>query len=241
MKRSGICVAAAILITVLTVLTFTGCNEKLTVEEGRALIADSIEKALGSDTYYIKYRINDNSSEESSEQGKYVQYSLNVQGDVAKFTVAKGSLLKTTYEDTYYGKSLDAGVTTDTAGEDDYVVGKLSWKDDGWAVTECTMDEFLSDESLAPYNMESVTGMLAGLTEDELQISSVTRTGKVVYITAKVVKEGNALSKYDSLDIRIIYDKIAYIGDNKETFNISISYGGPKITVPAWKVKTAKE
>lgn len=235
MKRIKITAAIAVLILALAAFALTGCNQKMTVEEGREVLAEGVTNALESRTYYIKYRINDVSSEESSEEGKYVQYSLNVQEDVAKFTIANGSLLKTTYDDTYYGKSLKSGVDSKKATESDYLTGKLSWKDDAWAVTECTLEEFLSDQKIAPYNMQSVTGLISGLTAEELQISEVTRTGKVTYITAKVVKEGNLLSKYGTLEIRLIYDKIAYIGDKAETFNISISYGGPIVSVPAWK------
>ena len=234
MKRIKITAAIAVLILALAAFALTGCNEELTAEEGREALADGIEGALASDVYYIKYRINDMTSEESSEEGKYVQYSLNVQGGSAKFTVANGSLLKTTYDDTYYGKSLKEGVSSKDAKAEDYVTGKLSRKGDAWEVEECTLEEFVSDGKVAPYNMESVTSFLSGLTADELQISAVTRTGKVTYITAKVVKEGNTLAKYDTLEIRLIYDKLAYIGDLKESFNISISYGGPNINVPAW-------
>lgn len=234
MKRMKITAAIAVLIIALAAFALTGCNQKMTVEEGREALAESITNARESDVYYVKYRINDISSEESSEEGKYVQYSLNVQNDVAKFTVANGSLLKTTYDDTYFGKSLKTGVDSKKASENDYVTGKLSWQSDAWAVTACTMDEFLADAKVAPYNIDSVTELLSDLTADELQISAVTRTGKVTYITAKVVKDGNTLSKYDVLEIRIIYDRLAYIGDKAETFNISISYGGPKISVPVW-------
>lgn len=235
MKRFKITAAAAVLLLIISALAFTGCSESLTVEEGRTFLSDSIANALESDVYYIKYRINDTSTEESSEEGKYVQYSLNVQGEQAKFTIATGSLLKTTYEDIYYGESLKQGADSKNAAASDRVKGKLSWQDDAWAVTACGFDEFLADAKVAPYNMASVTGLLSGLSEEELNISSVTRTGKVTYIYAKVEKDGNLLSKYGTLEIRIIYDKLAYIGDTAETFNISISYGGPKISVPEWK------
>ncbi len=234
MKRIKITAAIAVLIIAMAAFALTGCSQKLTVEEGREALVEGITNARESDVYYVKYRINDLNSEESSEEGKYVQYSLNVQGDVAKFTVANGTLLKTTYNDTYYGKSIKAGVDSKKANESDYVTGKLSWKDDAWEVTACTVDEFLADAKIAPYNLYSVTGMLYGLTADELKISSVSRTGKVTYITAKVEKEGNPLSKYGELEIRLIYDKIAYIEDKAETININISYGGPIISVPAW-------
>lgn len=230
MKKIGMTATVAVLVILLAAFALTGCNEKMTVEEGREVLSDSIEKALASDVYYIKYRIND----KNSDEGRYVQYSLNAQGETAKFTVANGSLLKTTYEDTYFGKSLKADASSKTAKEGDYVTGMLAWQKDAWSVSECTFEEFLADEKIAPYNMDIVTGMLSGLGTEELKISKVTRTGKVTYITAKVVKEGNPLSEYDTLEIRIIYDKLAYIGDLAETFNISISYGGPKISVPAW-------
>lgn len=222
------------IILLTAALTLTGCNQKLTVEEGRSLLSEGIENALASDTYYIKYRQNDN----TSANGKYVQYSLNVQGETAKFTVATGDIIKTVYEDTYYGKSLKSGVEEKKASESDYKTGMLSYAEDKWQLKECTFAEFLNDEKIKGYNMESVSGLLKGLTEEELQISSVTRTGKVVYITAKVLKEGNPLAAYDGLNIRVVNDKLAYIGDTKESFNISIAYGGPNINIPAWSSVT---
>ena len=108
MKKIGITATVAVLVILLAAFALTGCNEKMTVEEGREVLSDSIEKALASDVYYIKYRIND----KSSDEGRYVQYSLNAQGKTAKFTVANGSLLKTTYEDTYFGKSLKANASS---------------------------------------------------------------------------------------------------------------------------------
>lgn len=233
-KYAKIIAVTLILITLVTVaMTMTACNETLTEADARAELKEGIEAAKTSTVYYIKYRINDS----SSDNGKYVQYSLNAQGETAKFTVATGDILKTVYEDTYYGKSLKKDASSKEAKESDYVTGMLTWTDGSWQIRECTFDEFLSDQKIVEYNMESVTGLLASLSDEELEISSSYRMGKVVYITAKVTQEGNKLEKYDSLTIRVVNGKLAYIGDAKETFNISISYGGPKISVPVWSTK----
>lgn len=237
MKKIAKIAAAVSVIVLCLAALLTGCSETLTVEEGRVMLQQGVEKAAASDVYYIKYRYNDN----SSTNGKYTQYSLNVQGDSAKFTIATGDVLKTVYDDTYFGKSLKDGVSSKNASDGDYVTGKVYRENDGWRVSRCTLDEFLNDEKISSYNMDSVTALLSGLSEDELRISSVTRTGKVVYISAKVEKEGNPLSQYGDLVIRLINDKLAYVGDTKETFNVSISYGGPVINVPAWKSETTKE
>lgn len=231
MKKFGKIAAAVLIIITAAAVLFTGCSTSLGEEEGRKLLADGISDALASDTYYIKYRLNDT----SSDDGKYVQYSLNVQGGTAKFTTATGTLLKTVYDDVYYGASLRNGIDKKSAASSDYVTGKVYRGDSGeWEVKECSLDEFLTDEKISGYNMDSVTALLSGLTREELRISSVTKTGKVVYISAQVVKEDNVLSKYSSLTIRIINGKLAYIGDANESFNVSISYGGPAINIPAW-------
>lgn len=229
-KRILLTLCAILIITASVAACFTGCSTKLSEQEGRDILAQSIDNALASDTYYIKYRYNDN----SSTNGKYVQYGLNVQGETAKFTEANGDVLKTVYEDMYYGKSLKKDVSEKNAAESDYVTGKLFWENDKWNIVPCTFDEFLGDEKVSGYNMSSVAALLEGLTADELQITSVTRTGKVVYMEAKVTKEGNPLAQYSKLTIRIINDKLSYIGDSSESFYVSISFGGPKITVPSW-------
>lgn len=240
MKRRVRIIAAFIAIFVLcfTATVFVACNETLSPEEGRDLLVKGIEAAKESDVYYIKYRVNDN----SSLNGKYVQYSLNVQKDTAKFTVATGDILKTVYDDTYYGRSLKQNVDAKNASESDYITGKVFWGESGkWEIARCSLYEFLTDGKIADYNMDSVAGLLTDLTEQELEISSVSETGKVVYITAKVTKEGNPLSAYPSLTIRLINGKLAYVGDSAENLYINISYGGPKISVPAWTAETAKE
>lgn len=237
MKRTAKIVAALLTVVACLAVLFTGCTDTLTVQEGRELLLQGMEKAAASDVYYIKYRYNDN----SSTNGKYTQYSLNVQGDSAKFTIATGDVLKTVYDDTYFGRSLKDGVSSGNAADGDYVTGKVYWENGAWSVSRCTLDEFLTDEKIVGCNMDAAIALLEGLSEEELKISSVTRTGKVVYISAKVEKEGNALSQFGDIVIRLINDKLAYIGDTKETFNVSISYGGPVIKVPAWKNETTKE
>lgn len=233
MKKTAkrICAVLTAVVLVAFTLAFAGCQTTLTEKEGRDLLYKSISNAAESQTYYIKYKFNDN----SSENGKFVQYSLNVQGETAKFTEANGDVLKTTYDDTYYGKSLKKGVESKKAKEGDYVTGKLFWSEGDWAVTQCSLEDFISGEKISTYNMDSVVALFEGLTEDELEISEVTRTGKVTYITAKVTKEGHTLAKYKQLEIRILYDKIAFVGDKAETFSLDVFYDGPKISIPAWK------
>lgn len=229
-KRISFALCAIVIITATVTVCFTGCSQTLTEQEGREILAQSIQNALDSDTYYIKYRYNDN----SSSNGKFVQYGLNVQGGTAKFTIAQGDVLKTVYDDTYYGRSLKKDADSKTATESDYVTGKVYWEEDKWKVAPCTLEEYLNDTKIAGYNMNSVAALLDGLTAEELQIKSVSRTGKVVYMDAKVTKESSPLSQYSELTIRIINDKLSYIGDSAESFYVSISFGGPKITVPSW-------
>lgn len=225
-------IVTLILITIIAAaVSFTGCNQSLTEDEARTLLKDGVSAAVESEVYYVKYRINDT----ASENGKYVQYNLNVQNETAKFTEANGDIIKTVYDDTYYGKSLKSDVSSKNASESDYVTGMLTWKDAAWQIEACTFAEFLAKPEIAPYSIESVTDVIGSLNEEELEIKSATKMGKVIYITGKVNKEGNLLAKYDSVTIRIVNGKLAYIGDTKESFNISISYGGPKITVPVWK------
>lgn len=237
MKKLVKIAAIALVIVSCLAALLTGCSETLTVEEGREMLVRGLEKAAESDTYYIKFRYNDN----SSTNGKYTQYGLNVQGETAKFTIEEGDMLKTVYDDTYYGRSLKDGVDSKNATDADYVTGRIFWENDGWKAEECSLGDFLTGDKVAGYNMDGALALLDGLTQDELKITSVTRTGKVVYISAKVEKEGNELSGYGDLVIRLINDKLAYIGDTKETFYVSISYGGPVIKVPAWKTVTSKE
>lgn len=235
MKKFARIIALTLILITLMIAAFsmTACNQTVTETEARAELKEGIAASVASGTYYIKYRINDS----SSDNGKYSQYSLNVQGETAKFTIANGDILKTVYEDTYYGKSLNKDASAKEAKDSDYVTGMLTWVDDKWQIKECSFEDFLSDQKIKEYNMKSVTDLLATLSDEELKISSSNRTGKVLYITAKVTKEGNVLAKYDSLNIRIVNGKLAYIGDAKESFNISISYGGPKINVPVWSTK----
>lgn len=221
-----------ILITVLAVsLSLTACNTVLSEQEGRQLLSDGIAAAQASTTYYIKYKVNDN----SSANGRYTQHGLNVQEGTAKFTATTGDALGSVSTDVYFGKSLKAGVSEKNAKDGDYVTGRIENDSDGnWNVTVCSLEEFLTYEDISGYNMDGIAQLIGGLSEQELQISSVTRTGKVVYIAAKVLNQDNPLSAYDSINIRVVNDKLAYIGDTKESFSISISYGGPKIVVPSW-------
>lgn len=178
----------------------------------------------------------------NSEEGKFVQYSLNVAEEkTAKFTVATGDMLKTDYKDSYYGKSLKEGVNKDSAKDSDYVTGFLESASNGkWNITPCTFEEFLTNEKISAYNMDSVTALLKDIPEGQLEIVSATRTGKVVYINVKVKDQNNMLSAYESVNIRVINGKLSYIGDVKESFDISIAFGGPKITVPVWSATNEK-
>lgn len=240
MKKSirFIIVSLIIIATAFFSFAFTGCNESLDIGEAEKILAEGIEKALESDTYYIKYRINN----VNSEEGKFVQYSLNVAEEkTAKFTVATGDMLKTDYKDSYYGKSLKEGVNKDSAKDSDYVTGFLESASNGkWNITPCTFEEFLTNEKISAYNMDSVTALLKDIPEGQLEIVSATRTGKVVYINVKVKDQNNMLSAYESVNIRVINGKLSYISDVKESFDISIAFGGPKITVPVWSATNEK-
>lgn len=233
-----IIVSLIIIATIFLSFALTGCNEAVDVSEAKNILADGIEKAIASETYYIKYRVNN----VNSEEGKYVQYSLNVaENKMAKFTIATGDMLKTDYEDIYYGKSLKEGVNKDSAKDSDYVTGYLENTDNGkWSITPCTFEEFLTSEKISDYNMDSVISLIRDIPEEQLEIVSASKTGKVVYINVKIKDQNNMLSAYESVNIRVINGKLSYIGDVKESFYISIAFGGPNITVPAWSATNEK-
>ena len=46
MKKIGITATVAVLVILLAAFALIGCNEKMTVEEGREVLSDSIEKTI---------------------------------------------------------------------------------------------------------------------------------------------------------------------------------------------------
>lgn len=228
MKKSLRIITAVVIcaLTVCALLSFSGCKSKVDIGEAREALATSLDAARASETYYVKYRQNDN----SNANGSYTQYSLNVQNATdesnlkAKFTIAKGDIIKTTYEDYFFGEAKGL------EGKKVFVCKK-----DGKNVyEECTASEFLTKDIIAPYNITGVTGLLYGLGEQDLEIISAEKMGKVYYLTAKVLASDNILSAYDQINIRITNGKLSYIGDKGESLVIDIAYGGPKFEIPAY-------
>ena len=247
MKRK-IAIAAALLTVILAAACFAGCEQALSNDEAFERLAEAVAAAKDPEQqgggWFVKVKVTE-SATRSTEDRLYVK-QLEDGSKQARYDRSVTDNWKTESESFYWGKA--SKVKENKKDEDVFKTGKLSWvkdkadkKDEGhWAIDDTiTLDDFLDDESVAPYTLDAVCAYLDDyMTADKMTIASAKTSGWVTYVYAKEIKEG-FLSGCSDIEIRITKDRLSniyYKNANGQDVQVNIVYGdGINLSLPQWE------
>ena len=230
-------IAAIALVMTLIAFTAAACSFDVDIAEGREMLTSAIENSRKATEWYVKYKTQIDAS--TSEQTRLYVVNEGTEEFAAHYDFTVDRTVSTSTTNIYYGKSRRGGVSDKEATDGDYKTVMAVQGEDEYTFSEITSDEFFADDRIAPYTLDAICDYLDGLTEDELQISSITTNGGWVtyYYVSDVVKEGNPLNGCTGIELRVTNEKLStiYFTDTQgRAVQIDIAYGGPNFTVPEW-------
>lgn len=232
MKKRMIFIAA-MLVALIAAMCFVGCQQELSADEAREKLSASIESAKQQSGYFVKVKTV-YAGDNTEEFRLYVKGLED--GDVSAVwdhTIDKIVSTETDY--LYWGTASKKG------DEDTVKTGLLTADGEDWIIDDAvSLQDFLADERVAPYTIESICAYVEGLTAEQLKITSAKTIGVVDYIYVEsVTAESSPLYGCKDIEIRITRERLSniyYTNTEGKSVQVNIVYGeGRVLDLPQWK------